>query len=95
MSSTVKAIKLLYPSLMKEDAEQQILDMLHQFEIKEQERSECAMRQRELESEIDALRKTLLDLSKLYSIEWEETEVKETPKGEAPAIVESNGTIHI
>lgn len=95
MDSTIKSVKLLYPSLMKDDADQQILDLYKQFEAKEEERTQCFMRQQVLEKEMDEIRKVLLDFRQVYSIEYEEEEKKEKVHGEAPVIVESNGTIHV
>lgn len=95
MSKTIKSVKLLYPSLMNEDAAKQILDLYSQVEAKEAERAECFMRQQVLTKEIDAIKNTLTNLKNTYELLYEEGEVKEVVAGEAPTIVESNGTIHI
>lgn len=81
--------------MMKEDAAKKILDIYQQIEDKEQERYECFKRQQTLEKEIDALKHTLTDLKNTYELVYEEGEVKELVIGEAPTIIESNGTIHI
>ena len=94
MSQTIKSVKLLYPSLMKEDAAKQILDLYKQVEAKEEEKCQCFRRQHELEKEIEGLKKQIFDLKTIHELVYEEGEVKEIVKGEAPMIVESNGTIH-
>ena len=94
MSQTIKSVKLLYPSLMKEDAAKQILDLYKQVEAKEGEKYQCFRRQHELEKEIEGLKKQIFDLKTIHELVYEEGEVKEIVKGEAPMIVESNGTIH-
>lgn len=95
MSETIKSIKLLYPSLMKEDAAEKIMDLHRQVFEKEEERTQCFMRQQELDKEIDALKHDLTNLKNTYELVYDDDEVKEIVKGEAPTIVESNGTIHI
>lgn len=94
MSQTIKSVKLLYPSLMKEDAAKQILGLYKQVEAKEEEKYQCFRRQHELEKEIEGLKKQIFDLKTIHELVYEEGEVKEIVKGEAPMIVESNGTIH-
>ena len=94
MSQTIKSVKLLYPSLMKADAAKQILDLYKQVEAKEEEKYQCFRRQHELEKEIEVLKKQIFDLKTIHELVYEEGEVKEIVKGEAPMIVESNGTIH-
>lgn len=95
MSKTIKSVKLLYPSLMKESAANQILDLYSQLEAKEAECTKCFMRQQVLTKEIDDIKNTLTNLKNTYELIYEEGKVKEIVAGEAPTIVESNGTIHI
>lgn len=95
MSSTIKSVKLLYPSLMKEDAAQRIMDLHKQVAEKEEERCQCFRRQLELDREIEAIKHDLTNLNNTYELVYEQDEVKEIVKGDAPTIVESNGTIHI
>ena len=94
MGQTIKDVRLLYPSLMKENAAAEILDLYKQVEAKEEERSQCFMRQCTLDKEIEELKKKLFDLKTVHELVYEEGEVKELVKGEAPMIVESNGTVH-
>lgn len=95
MNQTIKSVKLLYPSLMKADAAKKILDLHKQVAEKEEERCQCFRRQLELDREIEAIKHDLTNLSNTYELVYEEDEVKEVVKGQAPTIVESNGTIHI
>lgn len=95
MNQTIKSVKLLYPSLMKADAAKKILDLHLQVKAKEEERVQCFMRQQTLDKEIAEIKSTLTDLKNTYELVYEEGEVKEVVKGQAPTIVESNGTIHI
>lgn len=95
MSGTIKSVKLLYPSLMKEDAANKILELHKQVAAKEEEYTQCFMRQQVLEKEINDLKHTLTNLKNTYELEYEEGEVKEIVRGDAPVIVESNGTIHV
>ena len=61
---------------------------------KEEEKYQCFRRQHELEKDIEDLKKQIFDLKTIHELVYEEGEVKEIVKGEAPMIVESNGTIH-
>lgn len=95
MSKTIKSVKLLYPSLMNEDAANKILDLHLQVNAKEEERVQLFMRQQTLDKEIADIKSTLTVLKNTYELIYEDTEVKDVVKGQAPTIVESNGTIHI
>ena len=95
MSKTIKSVKLLYPSLMNEDAAKKILDLHLQVNAKENERVQCFMHQQTLDKEIAEIKSTLTALKNTYELIYEEVEVKDVVKGQAPTIVESNGTIHI
>lgn len=94
MSTTIKSVKLKYPSLMKADAAEKIMSLHKQIAEKEEERSQCFKRQLELDKEIDSIKHDLTNLSNTYELIYEDEEVKEVVRGEAPVIVESNGTIH-
>jgi len=94
MGRTIKEVRLLCPSIMKEGAAEKILDMHRQVEAMEEEKSQCFMRQCELEKKIADLKNQLFDIKNTYELVYEEGEVKEIVKGEAPMIVESNGTVH-
>lgn len=80
---------------MKADAADKILELYHQVAAKEEERTQCFMRQQELDKEIAAIKSTITNLKNTYELVYEEGEVKEVVRGEAPVIVESNGTIHV
>lgn len=95
MGRTIKAIKLLYPELMGQDAAEKILKLHQLVGTKEEEKAELYTKQCLLEKEIDAIKNELLDLSDVYEIVYEDEQPRELQKGEAPAVFESNGTIHI
>ena len=95
MNQIIKSVKLLYPSLMTPDAVKKIFDLHLQVKIKEEERVQCFMRQQILDKEIAEIKDILTNLKNTYELIYEEEKVKEAAKGQAPTIVESNGTIHI
>jgi hypothetical protein len=80
---------------MKGSAAKRILELHEQEEAKKEERAQHFMRQQELDKEIAAIESDLTNLKNTYELIYEEGEVKEVVKGEAPVIVESNGTIHV
>lgn len=80
---------------MREDAAKQILNLLKQIEYKKEERVQCFMRQQVLDKEIADLEKTLNVFGGAYEVVYEKDKPKEFVQGQAPVIVESNGTVHI
>lgn len=92
----IKEVKLLYPKLMNHRAASYILKLHRTMEAKRQERYQHYLAQQELDKEVAKIEDELKNMKGMYTLIYEEPEKKEPIKGGgAPAIVESNGTIHI
>ena len=92
----IKEVKLLYPKLMSRSAASHIIRLYRTMEAKEQERYQHYLAQQELDKEVKEIKAELEHMRGMYELVYEEIEEKAPiVGGEAPAIVESNGTIHI
>lgn len=91
----IEPIKILHPDVMKAGADKTIRKKLYLLAALEDENANLFMQQTRNETKINELRTELDALKGLYEVKYKESKPKEFVKGEAPTIVESNGTIHI
>lgn len=91
----IESIKILYPEVMKAGADKAIRKKLQALSALKIERASLFEQATEVERKIKEINTELDALKGLYEVTYKETEPKEFVNGVAPAIVESNGTIHI
>lgn len=91
----IKAVKVLCPEYMSGDFASKILSLYKRIEEVEDTRDKAFMQMNFCDKELEGLTAKLGKFSGLYELECEEEEPKEFVKGEAPGIIESNGTVHV
>lgn len=95
MNRKITAVKVTHPEYMAGDFATKVLSLYKQVEELENKCDESFRSHYLAELELKKAKAELGSLSGLYELEYEEEEPKEFIKGEAPGIVESNGTIHV
>ena len=92
---TIKAVKVLCPEYMSGDFASKVLSLHKRIEEVKDIRDKAFMQMNLCDKELEELTAKLGKFSGLYELEYDETVVKEFVKGEAPGIIESNGTVHV
>lgn len=95
MNRRITAVKVTHPEYMAGDFATKVLSLYKQIDELEKRRNEAFMAHHFAELELKKAKAELSSLSGLYELEYEEEEPKEFIKGEAPGIIESNGTVHV
>lgn len=92
----IKEIRLVYPSVMGNDAASKIRELIDSISEMEDRRAQLFMEQEELSKKIAENQQILDAFNKTYEVIYEEPEVKKEviENNYGPAIKESNGTFH-